>query len=92
MRRKYMDLSKQDFYTTTAMMLDKELPPSSEFCIPQNIAGISFTSAGDVITSKFLQNMGCNATTSVRICTKLCTKLKETKLENVDLAVMQMPR
>lgn len=52
MRRKYMDLSNQDFCTTTALMLDEELPPSSQFCIPDNIEGASYTNAGDVITSK----------------------------------------
>lgn len=52
MRRRYMDLSKQEFYSTTAVMLDSELPPSSQFCVPESSEGAFYTSAGDVITSK----------------------------------------
>ena len=53
MRRRYMAISEQFFCKTTAKMLDNELPPSSEFCIPadlQNTARV--TPAGDVISSK----------------------------------------
>ena len=52
MRRKYMELSKQEFCSTTAVMLDRELPPSSVFCIPESGEGALYTSAGDVISSK----------------------------------------
>lgn len=51
-RRKYMDLSLQEFYRTTAVMLDDELPPSSHFCVPDK-SGVFSTSAGDIISSEF---------------------------------------
>ena len=45
-----MDLSKQEFYSTTAKMLDSALPPSSHFCIPEDTHGpLMYTSAGDVL-------------------------------------------
>lgn len=51
MRQKYMELSKQEFYKTTAVMLDGELPPSSFFCSQEKgTEGVMYTSAGDVIT------------------------------------------
>ena len=50
MRRRYMEISAQNFYSTTAIMLDRELPPSSDFCVAESSKGVSFTSAGDVIT------------------------------------------
>lgn len=50
-RRKYMDLSMQAFCSTTALMLDDKLPPSSYFCSPET-KGALYTSAGDVISSK----------------------------------------
>lgn len=50
MRRKYMDLSLQSYYHTTATMLDKGIPPSSDFCVPDKVEGkLMYTSAGDVI-------------------------------------------
>jgi hypothetical protein len=53
MRRRYMDISEQFFCKTTARMLDNELPPSSEFCIPADLQGTArVTPAGDVISSK----------------------------------------
>lgn len=47
-----MDLSLQEFYRTTAVMLDDELPPSSHFCVPDK-SGVFSTSAGDIISSEF---------------------------------------
>lgn len=53
MRRRYMNISEQFFCKTTARMLDNELPPSSEFCIPADLQGTTrVTPAGDVISSK----------------------------------------
>lgn len=52
MRRRYMDLSKQEFCSTTGVMLDRELPPSSMFCVPESSEGALYTSAGDVISSR----------------------------------------
>ncbi len=34
MRRKYMEMSLQPFYSTTALLCDEKLPPSSDFCDP----------------------------------------------------------
>ena len=47
-----MDLSKQEFCSTTGVMLDRELPPSSVFCVPESSEGALYTSAGDVISSR----------------------------------------
>ena len=51
-RRKYMDLSLQEFCRTTANMLDKQLPPSSTFCVPDVLTGAKFTAAGDIVSSE----------------------------------------
>ena len=54
-RRKYMNISLQSFCSTTDKMLDSELPPSSEFCIPGSAdQTVHVTSAGDVIDCKWL--------------------------------------
>ena len=51
-RRKYMELSMQEFYSTTGKMLDDELPPSSHFCVQGNTQGkLLYTSAGDVVST-----------------------------------------
>lgn len=51
-RRKYLNISLQSFCSTTAKMLDSELPPSSMFCIPGSAEErVHVTSAGDVIGS-----------------------------------------
>ena len=47
-----MELSKQEFCSTTAMMVDRELPPSSHFCVPDDSGTLLYTSGGDVISSK----------------------------------------
>lgn len=53
MRRKYMDISQQFFCRTTEKMLDNELPPSSDFCVPADLQDVvRFTSSGDIISSK----------------------------------------
>lgn len=52
LRRKYMDLSLQEFCKTTANMLDKKLPPSSAFCVPDNLGGAKFTAAGDIVSTE----------------------------------------
>lgn len=53
MRRRYMNISEQFFCKTAAKMLDNELPPSSEFCIPADIQSTArVTPAGDIISSK----------------------------------------
>ena len=49
-RRKYMDLSLQQFCQTTENMLDKKLPPSSAFCVPDVLGGAKFTAAGDIMS------------------------------------------
>ena len=49
-RRKYMELSMQGFCNTTRQMLDGQLPPSSDFCVPDADNGeVRVTPAGDVI-------------------------------------------
>jgi hypothetical protein len=52
LRRKYMDLSLQEFCQTTAKMLDKQLPPSSAFCVPDVLGGSKFTAAGDIVSTE----------------------------------------
>lgn len=52
LRRKYMDLSLQGFCHTTANMLDKKLPPSSAFCVPDTLGWAKFTAAGDIMASE----------------------------------------
>ena len=53
MRRRYMAISEQFFCKTAAKMLDNELPPSSEFCIPTDLQStVRVTPAGDIISSK----------------------------------------
>ena len=55
MRRRYMALSDQFFCKTTEKMLDNELPPSSDFCVPADLQEVvTFTSSGDVISSMAL--------------------------------------
>lgn len=77
MRRKYMELSQQHFYSTTTLLLDGELPPSSDFCIPQNVEGVSFTTAGDVISSELL----CFNTGVMRVHIKLyCPEIINVKV------------
>ena len=49
-RRKFMDLSLQDYCQTTGHMLDNKLPPSSMFCVPDVLGGAKFTSAGDIMS------------------------------------------
>ena len=52
LRQKYMELSLQEFCCTTKNMLDKELPPSSTFCVPDVLGGAKFTAAGDIMSSE----------------------------------------
>ena len=52
LRRKYMDISLQGFCRTTENMLDKKLPPSSAFCVPDVLGGAKFTAAGDIMSSE----------------------------------------
>lgn len=53
MRRRYMAISEQFFCKTTEKMLDHELPPSSDFCVSDDIQDkVRFTSSGDIISSK----------------------------------------
>ena len=51
-RRKYMELSQQEFCHTTESMLEHKLPPSSEFCVPDVLGGAMVTAAGDIISSE----------------------------------------
>ena len=52
MRRRYMAISDQFFCKTTEKMLDNELPPSSDFCVPADLQEVvRFTSSGDVLSS-----------------------------------------
>ena len=55
-RRKYMDLSMQEFCQTTSNMLDKKLPPSSAFCVPDVLSGAKFTAAGDIVSCEWPNN------------------------------------
>ena len=51
-RRKYMECSYQQFYTTTAKMLDREHPPSSAFCISgERAEEVRYNTAGDIVAS-----------------------------------------
>lgn len=53
MRRRYMATSEQSFCKTTEKMLDNELPPSSDFCVPADLQGVvRYTQSGDIISSK----------------------------------------
>lgn len=52
LRQKYMELSLQEFCCTTKNMLDKELPPSSTFCVPDVLGGAKFTAAGDIMSNE----------------------------------------
>ena len=55
MRRRYMDISMQFFCRTTEKMLNNELPPSSDFCVPPDLQDVvMFTSSGDLISSMFI--------------------------------------
>ena len=54
LRRKYMDLSLQDFCRTTENMLEKKLPPSSVFCVPDVLGMAKVTPAGDIMSSECL--------------------------------------
>lgn len=55
MRRRYMAISEQFFCKTTEKMLDHELPPSSDFCVSDDLQDkVRFTSSGDIISSKAL--------------------------------------
>ena len=48
-----MEMSRQEFYATTGLMLDSKLPPSSHFCVPEGSPGtLLYTSAGDVLSGK----------------------------------------
>lgn len=49
-RRKFMELSLQDYCQTTGHMLDNKLPPSSMFCVPDVLGGAKFTAAGDIMS------------------------------------------
>ena len=55
-RRKYIESSYQQFYTTTSRMLDRDEPPSSIFCVSGDEAGeICYNTAGDIVASKFIE-------------------------------------
>ena len=71
-RRKYIDLSGQHFYKTTAMMLDEELPPSSSFCVPgDSEKKLVYNTAGDIVTSKsVVVSCSCHCKT---VCIQITT-------------------
>ena len=50
-RRKYMELSLQEFCKTTSKMIDKMLPPSSDFCVMGS--DIRVTPGGDILPCKW---------------------------------------
>ena len=50
-RRKYMELSLQEFCKTTSQMIDKMLPPSSDFCVMGS--DIRVTPGGDILPCKW---------------------------------------
>ena len=52
-RRKYMDMSLQEFCRTAETMLDQKLPPSSEFCVPDSLDGAKVTAAGDIMSREY---------------------------------------
>ena len=50
-----MSLSLQEFCYTTSKMLDSELPPSSDFCVPGAVGEeLKITPGGDVIARKLI--------------------------------------
>ena len=53
-RRKYMELSLQEFCKTTSKMIDKMLPPSSDFCVMGS--DIRVTPGGDILPCKWTSN------------------------------------
>ena len=54
-RRKYMELSHQTFYKTTAMMLDNKPPPSSSFCVSgDSDKMMAYNVAGDMVECKLI--------------------------------------
>lgn len=53
-RRKYMELSLQEFCDTTHLMIDNELPPSSMFCVPDTKGSkVIATPEGDILLREF---------------------------------------
>ena len=53
-RRKYMELSLQEFCDTTRRMIDNELPPSSVFCVPDTKGSkVIATPEGDILPREF---------------------------------------
>ena len=73
LRRKYMDVSLQDFCRTTENMLDGKLPPSSAFCVPDVLGGAEFTTAGDIKSSESEAACVCvHASVCVHVCVCVC--------------------
>jgi AMP deaminase len=104
LRRKYMDLSLQAFCRTTANMLDKQLPPSSTFCVPDVLSGAKFTPAGDILSTEIRPreitpgaftaptSSGFELRFSVEMVdgvAKLTSDVEESNMSEEELAVME---